>query len=227
MLIRKISRIVLSSLFVIAPSVVNAIAIPADSPITSFSSRVDLNSMAAKFDLNFDSAPDFFTTDSYGRQADSFQMFVISDNLPVELSTFYRASAGEVVRDDLTVIRGDEINESSQMRVREIVANYDFSTDPSSGGWGPALGQGPFVLDDTQLTFILPLASLKDSDGLFYYYLETYSFGGITGDTLFGVSDYEYDVASPVPIPGAFILFGSGLLGLIGLARRRSYKDHS
>ena len=227
MVIRKISRIVLSLLLVISPSIVSAIAIPVDSPITSFSSRVDLNSMAAKFDLNFESAPDFFTTDSYGRQADSFQLFVSSDNLPVELSSFYRASAGEVVRDDLTIVRGDEINESRAIRVREVVANYDTSSDPSSGGWGPVLGSESFVLDDTQLTFILSLSDLKDPDGLFYDYLETYSFGGITGNTLFGVSDFEYDVASPVPVPPAFILFGSGLVGLIGLARRRSYKDHS
>ena len=107
-----------------------------------------------------------------------------------------------------------------------MVANYDPSTDPSSGGWGPILGSEPFVLDDTQLTFILPLSSLKDADGLFYYYLETYSFGGISGATLFGVSDFEYDVASPVPIPPAFILFGSGLAGLIGLARRKACKGH-
>lgn len=220
MVIRKISRIVLSSLLVISPSIVNAIPIPVDSPITNFSSSVDLNSMAVKFDLNFESAPDFFTTDSYGRQADSFQLFVNSGNLPVELSSFYRA-AREVIRDDLTIIRGEEINVSSEIRVREVVANYDSSADPSSGGWGPVLGSGPFVLDDTQLTFILPLSFLKDSDGLFYYYLETYNFGGITGDTLFGVSDSDYDVASPVPIPAAFILFGSGLAGLIGLARRK------
>jgi hypothetical protein len=206
---------------VISPSIVNAIAIPVDSPITNFSSSVDLNSMAVKFDLDFESAPDFFTTDSYGRQADSFQLFVNSDNLPVELNSFYRASAGETVRDDLTIIRADEIDETSQIRVREVVANYDSSTDPISGGWGPVLGSEPFVLDDTQLTFILPLSFLKDSDGLFYYYLETYSFGGITGDTLFGVSDVDYDVVSSVPIPAAFILFGSGLAGLIGLARRK------
>jgi hypothetical protein len=217
---------VLSLLFVISPSIVGAIAIPVDSPITNFSSSVDLNSNAVKFDLNFKSAPDFFTIDSFGRQADSFQLFVNSDNLPVELSSFYRASAGEVLRDDLTIVRGDEIKESSQIRAREVVANYDPSTDPSSGGWGPILGSEPFVLDDTQLTFILPLSSLKDADGLFYYYLETYSFGGISGATLFGVSDFEYDVASPVPIPPAFILFGSGLAGLIGLARRKACKGH-
>ena len=212
MLIRKISRIVLSSLLVIAPIIVNAVPIPANSAIASFSSSVDLNSMAVKFDLIFESAPNFYTIDSFGRQKDAFQLYVNSNNLPVEFNTFFRAAQGEVIRDDLTIVRGGEINVNSDIRVREVVANYDSSLDPTSGGWGPIVGSELFVLNDTELTLILPLSFLKDSDGLFYYYLQTLSFGGGTDDILFGISDFTYDVVSPVPESSSVALMFIGLV---------------
>jgi len=36
-----------------------------------------------------------------------------------------------------------------------------------------------------------------------------------------GIDDFVFGVASPVPIPSAVWLFGSGLIGLIGFARRK------
>jgi len=39
---------------------------------------------------------------------------------------------------------------------------------------------------------------------------------------LAGLQDIGWEVVSPVPVPAAVYLFGSGLLGLLGLARRRS-----
>jgi hypothetical protein len=64
------------------------------------------------------------------------------------------------------------------------------------------------------------------------YYLAKYGFGGIGGpignltlvnfsDATFGGSAYA-DVKAPVPIPAAAWLFGSGLLGLVGLRRKFS-----
>lgn len=52
-----------------------------------------------------------------------------------------------------------------------------------------------------------------------HYYL---SFIGKSAGTLsfYGVSLAQNDVA-PIPVPAAFILFGSGLLAMTGLARRR------
>lgn len=52
------------------------------------------------------------------------------------------------------------------------------------------------------------------------YYL---SFNGKSAGDLsfYGVSLAQHDLA-PVPVPAAFILFGSGLLAMAGLARRRT-----
>jgi hypothetical protein len=41
------------------------------------------------------------------------------------------------------------------------------------------------------------------------------------GDIVAMFAEGEIDVVSPVPIPAAVWLFGSGLLGLIGIARRK------
>jgi hypothetical protein len=43
-----------------------------------------------------------------------------------------------------------------------------------------------------------------------------------SGSDYFSIKGYvvEYDLPTPVPIPAAFWLFGSGLLGLLGLTRR-------
>jgi hypothetical protein len=224
MIVKIIYRLVFFSLLATIPLSVNAIPIRAESLITQYSSNVDLTSMAVKFDLRFKNAPDFFTTDSFGRQADAFQFFVNSDALPVDQSVFYQVARGVINRNDLTIIRGSEINVSNKIRVREVVENYDTATDTSSGGWGPTTGAELFVLNDTLLTFILPLSFLKDSDGLFYYYLETYSFGSTVGNTLFGISDHTFNVVSSIPEPSGITLMVFGLIGLLFMEGRKNYR---
>lgn len=41
-----------------------------------------------------------------------------------------------------------------------------------------------------------------------------------TGETLAGIGAIDGTLSSPTPLPGAFLLFGTGLLGLAGLRRR-------
>ncbi len=229
MIVKIIYRLVFFSLLVPIPLSVNAIPIQAESLITQYSSHVDLTSMAVKFDLSFKKNPDFFTTDLFGRQADSFQLFVNSDSLPVDQSTFYNQARGEINRNDLTIIRGGEISVSNKIRVRDIVENYEPTTDATSGGWGPTTGAELFVLSDKLLTFILPLSVIKDSDGLFYYYLETYSFGSTVGNTLFGISDHTFNVPSPnepssIPEPSGIALMVFGLIGLIFMGKSKNYR---
>jgi len=46
-------------------------------------------------------------------------------------------------------------------------------------------------------------------------------FEGSTGDGFNHVDDFQVSFNSPVPVPAAVWLFGSGLVGLIGIARRK------
>ena len=73
------------------------------------------------------------------------------------------------------------------------------------------------------------LITLKDGSGTLYHW---YYFEGMTGTDLSGTWDASVifggsavstvNAYSVVPVPAAVWLFGSGLLGLIGVARRKS-----
>src|SRR5262245_43790729 len=59
---------------------------------------------SVQFSLTFNRAPDFFTTDQAGRQADSFQFFIGPD--PSPLGPY------------LSIIRGEEIHVAGDIRIR-------------------------------------------------------------------------------------------------------------
>jgi hypothetical protein len=50
--------------------------------VLSQSAEVNLANNSVLFQIEFNRAPDFFTTDEYGRQADSFQYYVDADGFP-------------------------------------------------------------------------------------------------------------------------------------------------
>jgi hypothetical protein len=113
--------------------------------------------------------PDFQTTDSVGRQADSFQYYIVGDpSLP------YPSNYD-------TIIRGDELHITSDvLRVRN--ATPSDPTDPASGGWGTVRGVVPYQLNGNVLTFSTSLGLISDHsvDGRFSYDLQIAQYGGLT-----------------------------------------------
>jgi len=102
-------------------------------------------------------------------------------------------------------------------------AYYDTSGVGPQAGWSPTPNTGPFsnVRDDyywsitdyvldPELVWFFDIHSGAQS--VTHYYLGGYAWAVHSGD-----------VGAPaVPVPAAVWLFGSGLLGLVGLARRKA-----
>jgi hypothetical protein len=173
-------------------------------PLEIVSSSVVLSpaEQTAKFDLQFNHAPDFYTLDSASRPTDSFQYF-INPNWPGNTQDL-QLSYGQF-RD---VVRGDEIHTSGQLLIRD--ATIPAHPDPTSGGWGPVLAGLPFDVNGGNLTFTATYNELRAPKGTFSYEAYTTHFGA-TVSTVQGWA---------VPIPpaawtGMAMLGGMGaLLGL-------------
>ena len=123
------------------------------------------------FRIAFNRAPDFFTTDALGRQADEFQYYVGSDE--PEAPWLYDS-----------VIRGGEIHSSGLVRIRNNALVPDPA--PESGGWGTVRGEFSFDLRGPVLQFSAPLGVVTDRTGIdaVPFMLETYQFGELTGHTV-------------------------------------------
>lgn len=140
--------------------------------INSQSAVVNVDTQQVSFTIDFNEVPDFFSVDTFGRQADAFQYYIRPDGkLPVfEGSPYYSQLS--------TIIRGPEIFVNGDIRVRDVFPIG--SSEPNSGGWGPLRGSVPYTLNGTVLTFSSPLELIGDSDGLFSYQLLLTEFGGST-----------------------------------------------
>lgn len=149
--------------------------------VKSHKCAVSLRDDVATFKLRFQRPPDFYTVDDLGIQALSFQYFVEAGAPPSGIADFYAAAAGEADASTKTVLRGDEIHVDDEIRVHAIEPFYP-------GSWGPILDTVPYLLEDSMMTFEVPLASLKDDgDGRFFYFLEWYEYGSWGGVTLAGL----------------------------------------
>ena len=148
-----------------------------------------------QFTIEFNQPPDFFTLDSFGRQANSFQFFIVGDpSLPYP--ELYDA-----------IIRGDEVHiTGNTVRIRNSVPE---DPDPASGGWGAIRGSVPFSLDGNVLTFSTPLPLISDhsTDGNFAYQLQSTEFGELT--------QFVESQSTVLPEPTAAVLLAAGsvLLG--------------
>ena len=160
-----------------------ALALPsgaarADTPATpgelmalSQSAVYDPATGQVTFTLTFNRAPDFQSVDSLGRQADSFQYFIVGDP-----SLSYPNNYD-------TIIRGEELHMSSPvLRVRNATPTDPTDPPSVSGGWGTVRGEVPYQLNGNVLTFSTPLGLISDhsTDGHFSYDLELYQYGGLT-----------------------------------------------
>ncbi len=166
--------------------------------VLSQSAEVNLANNSVLFQIEFNRVPDFFTTDEYGRQADSFQYYIDADGgFPIFRGTDIYYSNLE------SIIRGSEISLAGDVRIRNALPpDPDLS---SSGGWGSIRGSVPYTLSGNVFSLLVPLQLIGDSDGKFSYRLEWYKYGGIGG----------YIEAETVPEPAT--IFGS-FMALGGLA---------
>lgn len=177
--------------------------VPAEAAllVLSQSAEVNLNSNSVLFQIEFNRAPDFFTTDEYGRQADSFQYFIDADGgFPIFRGTDIYYSNLEAI------IPGGEIHLAGDVRIRNA-----WPPDPdlsSSGGWGTIRGSVPYTLSGNLLSLLVPLQLIGDSDGKFSYQLMWTEYGAMNG----------YIDAETVPEPAT--VFGS-FMALGGLAAFR------
>lgn len=180
-----------------------------------YGSTVDHLNQEVTFFINFNKTPDFFTTDSVGRQAASFQFYIDADGLD---PTPGRDAAASTVE---SIVRGEEIHVAGDLRIRDRY-NYD-GTDPNSGGWGPILGIVPYSRLGTIVSFTTPWSFLKDDDGVFTYQLLVLEYGGGLSDFSieYGVSGKSYS-PNNVPIPSTVWLTISGLLSLLAVRTKQS-----
>jgi hypothetical protein len=144
---------------------------PAEFLVLSESTIFDPATGQVTFTLTFNRPPDFQTVDSIGRQADSFQYFIVGDpSLPYPSN--YDA-----------IIRGEELHLSGDvLRVRNS-GPTDPTVPPSvSGGWGTVRGMVPYQLNGDVLTFSTPLGLISDHsvDGHFSYDLMILQYGAST-----------------------------------------------
>jgi hypothetical protein len=120
------------------------------------------------FILVFNRRPDFFTTDEFGRPANSFQYFIVGDESLPFPENFD------------SIIRGDEIHANSGLiPIRDAFPPDD--NDPHSGGWGTVRGEVSFRTHGRVLMFSVPLDLMSDQSGATHvqYHLETYQFGDL------------------------------------------------
>jgi len=166
--------------------------------VLSQSAEVNLDNNSVLFQIEFNRAPDFFTTDEYGRQADSFQYYVDADG------GFPIFKGGEFYYSNLeSIIRGEEIHLAGDVRIRNALPpDPDLS---SSGGWGSIRGSVPYTLSGNVFSLLVPLELIGDTDGKFSYQLLWTEYGGAGG----------YIDAETVPEPAT--IFGS-FMALGGLA---------
>jgi hypothetical protein len=117
------------------------------------------------FTVRFNRKPNFRTIDEFGRQADSFQYYIIGDDTLPHPQNFD------------AIIRGPEITFNPPLLPIRNASPED--PDPAASGWGAIRATVNYTLRGRLLTFSAPLSALSDhsTDGRFVYTLETYRFG--------------------------------------------------
>lgn len=136
----------------------------------------DSGTDAYEFTIHFSGPPDFMTFDSFHRQADSFQYWIVDRTDRDPLFPWITPDV---------VVRGEEIHFGAGIPVRDRLGG---DGAPGSGGWGPIRGIVPFVLTGNTLTFTVPRTVIGDTDGQFAYYLGVFVYGATT-DVAMGLSD--------------------------------------
>lgn len=158
------------------------------------------------FSITFTETPDFETVDEYGRHANAFQYYIYGD-LSLPYDDYFSS-----------IIRGPEINV-----IDLTLPVRDPSTDglpgcqePGSGGWGCISFEIPYTLTGSTLAFSAAtndLTAFTNANGSITYDILLVEYGA--------TSDRRVGLVSAVPLPASFWLFGSALIGLAGIKRKK------
>lgn len=133
--------------------------------------QVDERAQVVRFEIIYNRAPDFFTLDPQGLQADSFQFHL-------DTMHGHQGMNGNSPYPWETIVRGEEIHVNGDIPIRDHISGP--STAPGSGGWGPILGTAPYTLEGSHQAFEAPFSMLNTSTGNFWYRLEFYRHGALT-----------------------------------------------
>ena len=161
------------------------------------SQNLALNSQTANFTLTFNQAPDFYTLDSQGRPADSFQ---------VNFAGVYPTPGLSFPKNLTAVIRGDEIHFANNLPIRATSGNGG----PNAAGWGPVIDSVPFSQNGDSVAFSVPTADLGYGGHNAQYRVFSLQFGRQTSS----------ETVTLVPTPTAL---ESGLAGLVIVALLTAY----
>lgn len=169
-----------------------------------------LGSDMVTFQLVFDSHPDFFTLDQYGRPVDEFQFDI---------------SPGPSVPHDFsgisTIIRGGEMHINDDIRFRGTGPGVDL---PVSGGWGAIRSSVSFTLSGNMLTFSAPdgVIGADPNTGAFGYILSFVHDGGATGQP-----NFYGEFGAPVPDTIGFAFLVPAILCLVHYGFRKRLRTAS
>lgn len=164
-----------------------------------------MNQQTANFSLTFNQAPDFYTLDSLGRPADSFQ---------IDFNGAYSPNPGpqgNFVNNFTSVVRGDEIHVANNIRIRGTAGDGG----PNSGGWGAIVGAVPFSLIGDTISFSVPTKDLGWTGHSVQFTTLSLADGAQTSSR----------TVTMVPTPRAFPAGVAGLFVMAGatfIIRRRS-----
>jgi len=195
----------------------------ANSALLTFTNEADylaaLSSSTVIFE-DFDTSPWFNTPGLYSGGIPSFtnQGLTWSSAQLIELGSGWAKTDGN--SSGASGIYSSKATDPDFLKVTSGVG-----TIYGVGGWirGATGPQGAtditFTLDSvevftTNISDVHQFVGVIDTDGF-----ATMSFAASSGE--WGADDFTF-ATSPVPIPSAVWLFGSGLIGLVGLARRKA-----
>lgn len=148
-------------------------AVPAWAmPLDYMTTTMDQTAQTVAFTMHFTGVPDFHDTDQYGRQADSFELFL-----------FQQPAPNFALNDTpLSIVRGEELHWGGGLLIRNPTLGADLLHDPHGGGYGSVRETDPITLAGTTLSWSSTVHGLGlASTAPFGYSFITAEFGGVSG----------------------------------------------